>query len=559
MATLTTLKLLTVTKENLNKNIYYFTISTNHFAIEKNNLYFFDDKFKINFDVNIKSSNKNLIKSTFIQNAIEAKIINKSGTKNINLNSTNPISSVDFKNLQEIKKDTEIEYNSKKDKITDIVYDFIDDKLLLELKEEGLVDYDKSKIELINTKNNLKIDDLVIHNSKTNEIYKIESIAGKYANISKLNATGKKKVFFSKLTKYDPNKTITTKVVKEPITTKPSDITPGFIFGIKNYQKHARVIYKKGKPDKIYTIDRVLPNGTFIIHEKNNKGIIIEKNIIAKKNDIESASVIKKGDKVVLNKKDLFGSTTGTTPKYYTVKSISGNFVNIVNDKFNEQTKRMNQLYKVSNSKHNKLTITKPKIYGKPEIDIGTRVIYEKGKPDKIYTVKSIMNDEAVILEAEDSTASKNHIVAKIIDIESASIIKKGNIVALKKNDFFNKNKHHTVESVGKSTANVVNSSKIKSTVLLKNLYKVSNSKNEKSKNSFSFSGIFSSKGIKKGDQVVYKHKIYTVMDVPSKFPYSKSDYMLKDSNGTIKQVSKKDFENDQKKEPEKRGSKGRT
>ncbi len=539
MATTTTTKSFkTLLTENLKSKIYYFNLHSNNFAIANNDLYFFDDKFKIDFGVNIKNSKNEAIKG-LITNAINNSIIKKNNATVFS--NTDPLG-VTFDSLIEIKVDTEITYNSNPDKVIGIEYDLDEKKLLLELENEGLVDYEKSKIELYIPKVKktpaFKPGDAVIYGTDNHTVYIIDSIAGKTVT---MKGDPKKKMLLTKLTKYDPNKTKTTKPLILKPSTKPSPIKEGYVYGTISVESGARVIYKNGEPNKLYYIKDALGNDAFRITARNLSGDIIEDDIIVKKNEIENASKIKKGDIVVKNKKNI-----SDDKKYYKVKSVNTSIANIINIHNKESRIEKNKLFKISNSKYNKQSpaIIKGYIYGTKKIQPGSRVIYKKGDPDKMYTIKTNIDKNTVKL-ISDNGINKEDIIAKISDIENARKIKKGDIVASEK-AFFNKNEHYRVESVNDSTASVMTKNGKPKTLLLENLYKVSNSKNKNKKSTLStISNMFSSKnGIKKNSKVVYKSRVYIVKETPSRLSFNPYYTLENNSKGTTIKVAKKDLEN---------------
>ena len=553
------LKTLTELLTNAKRKRYYFKLKDSNFAIDKNELYFFDNKFKINFGYNIFTNKKELIGNTLITQLFSnnIKFTNNKKLFNTNHNVKNNYNKlIDFDKLEVIEKGSKIDYDGTKDIVNDITYDYDDDNLLLDLKDKGVVNYRKDSFTLI--KDKLKIGNKVIYGTNYNKVYTIANIRGKTVEMKDISD---KKFLLSKLKEYDPNKKVTDikRVENKPIynyTVKKleniglmsdgkSAISSGYVYGTRGFKKNSRIIYKKGDPKKLYYLNDFIGNDKFKIISRDITGNTKEKEIIVKKNEIESANRIEKDDIVVLKKENFVDPK-----KYLKVKSANLITANLINSNNTESTILKNKLFKIQDSKFIKKDLAIKKGYLRStELTPGSRVIYKKGDPNKKYTIKIKHDNHTVKLSVENGkNPFKDNIFAKISDIENAHIIKKGNIVS-EKDNFFKKNKHYTVQSIDKSTANVINKENKPKTLLLDNLYKVSNSKNKvsnsKNKKSSIFNRFTSNNRIKKNSKIVYNRKEYTVKDIPRKSIFGNiSHYTLVNSKGIKRVVDSKELKN---------------
>jgi hypothetical protein len=499
----------------------YFKLKDSNFAIYENELYFFDDKFKINFGYEIyNSTDEKLIENTLIDE-LSKKIKNFNTNKQFNTT----YNFTDFKKLKLINKESNIKYdNNPKDKVKKIIYDFDNDELYLEL-EKAIMNYKEKKrsLEIIEKFNEGNI--VTVGNKK----YKIDSVSGLIATM-----TNGKTFFLKHLKKNNSNNRKTKniklkKVYNDPITrgvkgklenlgvlsNGKAPISSGLLYGTSGLKEGSRVIYKKAEKNKLYYLIGFIGNDNFKIESRNIEGMPIEEDIIAKKNEIESSNRINKDDIVVLNRINF-----NKENKYLTVKSSNDFTANVFNINNKESLILKNKLFKIKDSKFTKenVAIKKPILYGSTDIKTDSRVFFKKGEEDKKYYIKREINPKLFQLKSKNKDNTLDHnIYANISNIENIHSIKKGNIVA-KSNDFFNKSKHYTVKNVNKNSANVINKSKKEKKYLLKDLEKVSSSKNQKSSILNKARSVFGfKKNLKKNDKLIYNQKTYTIQEVIKK------------------------------------------
>jgi hypothetical protein len=424
----------------------------------------------------------------------------------------------------------------------------------LQFKKDGktmLIDVANPKVSFNVSNSELKVGNSVNINNRTNTIKSIDNINGqKYAT---LNGNENSYILLSNLKKTGESMLKTKKEIISPIITKEGYFNP-----TKKYTPGMRVTFKN-KGDKLYYIKSInAKNRIELISKdyKTEKGV--NENGYYKEDELTSAENIKEGDIVVLkNVNYKTGNKYKVTNKYdeyYTLSNKNGKETIKTKDQIFKIMTNPTTFVRVEEQKKGNNIIKKSMFGTITGLQKHARVVFKDNEhTNQLYYIDSLPDSKHVRLYSKNNSDSasikKVNGVYNINSISSAEKIEKGDVVIIKGNNFKNLDEHHQVTEVKGNICTLDNGKKYTSNELFK-IYSAP-------KKSTFLSFTTKKKNLNNiKNYITYKGRQYTIEKNPSFFS---SKYILKNLSGKTIEVTKKEFENGQKKEAEKRGSKGRT
>lgn len=459
-----------------------------------------------------------------------------------------------------------LKYDNYEHKILDIKTTINNNNLEIKakVKDKGrflYINVDSPKISFIHSLfSNVELRPGNIVNTKngtnTNMITTIKNIDGrKYAVLRKNPNIN---IPLNTLTKSGEKMLKIKNEVDNPIIKKE-----GYIFPTKKYNPGTRVTLTN-KADKLYYIKNIDQEGKIrlISRNKDNDSNFSNEFGFFKEDQLTSAENIKKGDIVVLkNDKNNYINIK----KHLTVTDKSGQFYKLSNGTI----KPKDQIFKIMTNPSTFVSVEEQKkrnnIMKKSMLGTITglqkhaRVVFKDNEhTNQLYYIDSLPDSKHVRLYSKINSntpiSSKVNGVFNINSISNAGKIEKGDVVIIgsKGTNFKNKNNRHQVTEVKGNICTLDNGKKYTSNELFK-IYSAPKKSMFSSLPSPFTTKKKNSNNIK--NYITYKGRQYTIEKKSSIFS---SKYILKNLSGKTIEVSKKEFENDQKKEP-KKGIKGRT